>query len=336
MRRCISFATVAITAAVDLGSGDFFQASQGHSHGSRKKQGGFGGSEMERTFMSYKSLPVGDDALKEAGWHKHDGDPCNPHLGFAWTESAEGATKDTPLKLYTTAGGQPAGVGTVIFGSAEKPPLPEAQKKWASSVPMVGPLGVDYAEHIDVAFRSGDIICSGERSGDVSNMGDTLIVNPLDSSNYKVLPLTEDGIEKEGWHKGSCFDGMGWHWFLDTAVGNNQLSWKAENLFPVVTMYDKGQLNAIFFASTINQVSIPIFKSNEWEPKALSDSEMCGNLCDKDCTFPGTPGNGPWSTQHVYFRDHSSVTCDQDLKCAYSGFPFRGSCCAADTSDVLV
>merc|ERR1740117_1544860 len=126
--------------------------------------------------------------------------------------------------------------------------------------------------------------------------------------------------------RGSCFDGMGWHWFLDTSMFDGKLSWKAENLFPVVTMYHEGQLNAMFFASTINQVSIPILQSNEWEPKSLSNDEMCNNICDKDCTFSGLTNAGPWSTAHVYFRDHKSVTCDAGLTCGLT-WPFRGNCC---------
>merc|ERR1712087_649022 len=96
--------------------------------------------------------------------------------------------------------------------------------------------------------------------------------------------------------------------------------------FPVVTMYHEGQINAIFFASTINQVSFPLLKSNEWEPKSLSNGEMCANLCDKDCTFSGLTDAGPWSTMHIYFRDHTSVTCDSKLTCGLT-FPFRGKCC---------
>jgi len=287
----------------------------------------FGGDHMERTFTSYKTLPVGEDALKAAGWHKH-GTECDASLGFAWTEDASGATKTHPMKLYTTAGGQPAGAGIIIFGYGQDP-LPEPQKKYATEKPIVGPTPDASTAHIDVAFRTGSIVCSGLK--DASNIGDTLIVNPSSSTNKKVLPLKESGAKSEGWMRGSCFDGMGWHYFLDESVGANKLSWKAENLFPVVVMFDNGELNAMFFASMINQVSIPMLKSNEWEPKALSNKEMCMNMCDKDCTFSGLSSAGPWSTAHIYFKDHSSVTCGKNVKC---GIPFmRGNCC---DSDVLV
>jgi len=259
--------------------------------------------------------------LKAAGWHKH-GTTCDPALGFAWTEDVSGATKDHPLKLFTTAGGQPNGVGYIILGYGQDP-LPAPQKKWATEHPFVEPTMDVTIAHLDVAFRVGDIVCSGAKEAAV--IGDTLIVNPK-GPNKKVLPLTESGAKKEGWKRGSCFDGMGWHWFLDTAIGGGELSWMAENIFPVVTMYNQGEINAIFFASTINQVSIPMLKSNEWESLSLSNSKMCANLCDKDCTFAGLTKAGPWSTAHIYFRDHSQVTCDRNLKCGFN-WPFRGNCC---------
>jgi len=281
----------------------------------------FGGSKLERTFTKYDELPMGADALHAAGWHKH-GTTCDPALGYAWTEDASGATQDHPIKLYTTEAGQPSGVGIIIRGRGEEP-LPGPQKKWASEAPIVGPKQDPQIVHIDVAFRSGSVVCSGEKAP--GGVGDTLIVNPA-STNKKVLPLTSKDAESEGWTRGSCFDGMGWHYFLDTRTGGGRMSWQAENLFPVVTMFHEGQINAIFFASTINQVSIPIFKSNEWEPKSLSSTEMCANMCDKECHFSGLTGAGPFSTAHIYFRDHSEVTCQKDLKCGLS-WPFRGNCC---------
>ena len=156
-----------------------------------------------------------------------------------------------------------------------------------------------------------------------------LIVNPKSASKKMILPLTDTDAKNGGWKRGSCFDSMGTHWFLDTSLGGGKLSWKAENLFPVVTMFHNGEINAIFFASTVSQVSIPFLKSNEWEPKALSDSEMCKNTCDKDCTFSGMPNGGPWSTAHIYFRDHSEVICDSNLKCALT-WPYRISCCESN------
>eukprot|EP00929_Paragymnodinium_shiwhaense_P093164 TRINITY_DN5328_c0_g1_i1.p1 TRINITY_DN5328_c0_g1~~TRINITY_DN5328_c0_g1_i1.p1 ORF type:complete len:334 (+),score=62.98 TRINITY_DN5328_c0_g1_i1:89-1090(+) len=325
MAHRFAAALVGLPALNQTHLGELLRAGHDHASMMSDMQDGFGGDKMERTFTKYVGLPVGAADLEARGWTKHTGE-CDPHLGYVWTEDESGPTKKKPMKLYTTAGGQPSGVGIIIKGYGSEP-LPEQQKKWATANPLVASNEGD-AVHIDVAFRAGAIVCSGEQD-DAAPIGDTLIVNPTASNaeNRKVLPLTEAGIAKDGWRRGSCFDGMGWHWFLDTSLGNGKLSWKAENLFPVVTMYDQGQINAIFFASTINQVSIPLLATNEWEPKSLSNPEMCKNLCDDECTFEGLTSAGPWSTAHVYFRDHSSVTCPASLKCGLNWPLPRGSCC---------
>lgn len=294
----------------------------------------FGGDVMERQFMVYNGVPVGEDALRHAGWHKHDENGCDPHLGFGWTKSQSGATKSEPLVVYTTAGGQSAGVGTIIKGYGREP-FPTPQQKWASSTHLVGPKNDPEYAHIDVAFRSGSIVCSGASlsfklsGGDA--VGDVIIVNPA-GPNSKTIPLTEAQSEQEGWRRGSCFDGMGWHRFLDTSRADGTLSGKAENLFPVVAMYYEGTVNAIFFASTLDQVSMPILAPNGWDPKSLSPSQMCKNTCDDDCDFGETP-DGVWSTMHIFLKDHSSVVCPQSTHCANS-WPLRMGCCEASNIQV--
>jgi hypothetical protein len=289
---------------------------------------GFGGDVMERQFTMYNGVPVGEDALRHAGWHKHDEHGCDPHLGFGWTKSRSGATKGEPLIVYTTAGGQSAGVGTIIRGDAGEQ-FADEQQKWASSHHLVEPKNDPTVAHIDVAFRSGSIVCSGATGGDT--VGDVITVNPA-GRNSKSIPLTEAQSDREGWRRGSCFDGMGWHRFLDTSRQDGTLSGQSKNLFPVVAMYDQhGAINAIFFASRLNQVSIPVIASNGWEPKSLDNSEMCMNTCDGDaCDFGETP-DGVWSTMHIYLQDHKNAVCPKSLTCAIS-FPFRASCCDAQSA----
>lgn len=315
--------------AVVLGCGNaelttLRSAEGAHSHG-ELLNATFGGHKMEQTYLGYKDLPIGAQALKTQGWTQHKG-KCDPHFGFVWTEDASGPTKRMPLKLYTTAAGQPSGVGVIMFGYGKKP-LPDEQQHWASEQPLVGPPPTSDVVHVDVAFRIGDIMCSGEVSGD--DIGDVLIVNP--AGKAKKLPLTEDEASGDGWHPGSCFNGMGWHYFFDTKVGGGKLSWQASNLFPVVVMYHEGKINSIFFASMNNQVSIPFIASNEWEHIALTDSQMCANTCDKDCTFAGTAA---WSTMHIFFNDHSQVTCPAGLKCGIP-WPITGNCCHQDGNLVV-
>ena len=316
-------AILSSTIGIELGN----LLGSGHDHGQHAQHvehAQFGGSVMQRTFTEYVGLPIGEDALVAAGWYKH-GTACDPKLGFAWTQASSGATKDKPMKLYTTSGGQPAGVGIIILGHGEEPMAGDA-KQWATVSPLVEPKNDPNISHIDVAFRAGDIMCSG--ATDAAAIGDTLVVNPSGPST-KSLPLNVAEAKIGGWKKGSCFDGMGWHWFFDETVGGGNLSWQADNLFPVVTMYDKGDINAIFFASTINQVAIPLLKSNAWEPRAIKNSEMCKNMCDPECTFAGLTSAGPWSTAHIYFKDHSLVKCEANLQCMVSK-PNAWSCCEKD------
>lgn len=278
---------------------------------------------MERSFLMYAELPMGEEALKARGWHKH-GSECDPALGYAWTEKAEGNTKSTPLVLYTTQGGQPSGVGITVVGYNGHPPLPEEQQKWATATPLTPNNIEEQVAHLDVAFRYGSILCSGETEEAV--VGTTLIVNPTSEGNLKTIPLTEQGVKEQGWHRGSCFDGMGWHWFLDTKQDKppSGMSWMAQNLFPVVAMYHEGQMNAIFFAAHLSQVSVPFLATNEWDPAGLDSGKMCKNTCDKDCNFTGMVDT--FSTAHIYFRDHKEVSCPSELQCSIQ-FPIRAACC---------
>lgn len=292
----------------------------------------FGGDVMSRQYLLYDGVPVGEDALQVAGWTKHDENGCDPHLGFGWTKSQSGATQSEPYVVYTTAGGQQAGVGIIIKGNGRQQ-FPAPQQRWASSTHLVAPRDDPEYAHIDVAFRSGSIVCSGETgSYHHDTVGDVIIVNPA-GPNSKTIPLTEDQSEAEGWRRGSCFDGMGWHRFFDTSRGDGTLSWRAKNLFPVVAMYDQGKVSAMFFASTLNQVSVQGKVSNGWEARSLGPVEMCMNTCDSDCKLvdDDTP-DGVWSTLHFFLKDHSSVKCPASSHCAVPSI--NASCCEASSVQV--
>mmetsp|Transcript_101934 Transcript_101934/g.243006 ORF Transcript_101934/g.243006 Transcript_101934/m.243006 type:complete len:320 (+) Transcript_101934:53-1012(+) len=319
MMKAAAAAALVASASAELGA----SLHLGHDH--------FGGHEMERSFLMYTELPMGEAALKAKGWHKH-GSTCDPHLGYAWTEEAAGNTKSAPIVLYTTQGGQVSGVGMTVVGYDGNAPMPAEQKKWATASPLAPADIAEEVAHIDVAFRSGEIVCSGKT--EAASVGTTLIVNPAGGAGKSMtIPLKEAEVQKQGWHKGSCFDGMGYHWFLDTSKQDGTMSWMAQNLFPVVAMYHEGEMNAIFFAAHLSQVSIPFLKANEWDPAGLDSEKMCKNTCDEDCDFKGMVDT--FSTAHVYFRDHKEVTCPSDLKCGIT-FPLRASCCEAERAAVLV
>jgi len=282
----------------------------------------FGGEKLSRQFGLFGSLPIGADALLEQGWIKHDAQGCDPVLGFAWTKDAQGLTKEEPLTLYTTSGGQPSGVGIVILGKGQAP-LPEAQKKFATQKPLVAAVntGEDEVAHIDISFRDSWMVCDGKRYPDAGEIGHKLTVNPKASSgdDQFSIPVMEDDAELEGWKRGSCFDTMGWHRLKD--FNSNGLSGEASNLLPVAPIYFDGKLVTLMFISTVLQQD-PIeaqpgtFMPNGWETQPLNDAGMCFNTCDSACTFnPERAGAKLWSTMHIFLADHMTVMCPQETQC---------------------
>lgn len=269
---------------------------------------------------------MGEEDLISSGWHKHAANGCDSHLGFAWTVEKSGPTHSEPLIVYTTAGGQQAGIGSMIMSWHGEPGLHPNQQKWATS-PSSIVVGPSDQFQINVAFRTGSLVCSGETNG--NTIGDVLVVNP-GGAYSKNLQLTQKESDTEGWHQGSCFDSMGQHMFFDTSTGDNTMSYGSpEHMFPVIAMYHEGEINAFFFASVLDQVSVPFVKYNGWEPVCLDDGNMCMNLCDSDCTFGDLGRNGPWSTMHIYLKDPATVICPADLHCGIT-FPFKGGCCTTD------
>lgn len=151
-------------------------------------------------------------------------------------------------------------------------------------------------------------------SSSSTTLGDRLIVNA--NTIAHPIPVTEDDAVANKWHKGSCFYGMGHHYFYDLETAPD-MSWKAGNVLPgtspnfrvnsnhsVVAMYDKGLINAFFFTDTTIQQGV--FNAHWWEPIPLPNYLMCFNTCDSSCHFEET---NFWSTLHIYLRDYTKATC---------------------------
>jgi len=144
-------------------------------------------------------------------------------------------------------------------------------------------------------------------------IGDRLIINPQ-GINYEI-PVLESEAQQLGYEMGSCMDTMGTHWFKDITKSDNHMSWKSENVLPIVPMYNNGTINAIFFNT--DKVQQGLFDAHWWEPIPLINSMMCMNMCDSKCTFSGTCS---WSTMHIYFNDPKQVKCDRKkLDCGLLG-----------------
>jgi len=248
------------------------------------------GDRLIRTYTEYVPLPATVADAIAAGWNTTG--LCDPVLGIKFNYHGFVPTMDSPMTLYFTQAGQAAGVGIEVYGD-----LPMNLINlgfWIQLDPN------DSQYHMTVSFRSSTEMCSSTPSP--NRLGDRLIIN-ADGLAFQI-PTTESGALANNWHKGSCFSGMGYHWFFDLSTAP-VMSWMAENLLPVVAMYNNNSINAIFFAST--SVQQGIFDAHWWEPIPLINALMCKNTCDSDCTFSGT---SLWSTFHVYLRDYTQVTCD--------------------------
>jgi len=259
------------------------------------------GDRLERDYTEYYSLPIDADSAKAAGWVPLN-TTCEAPLGVTWAQSSKGATESQPILLYFTPGGQITGAGALYRGS-----YPDNLVNNGYLQPVPG--NDDGSEwFVTVTFRSPEDVCS---SGSLAlPLGDRLVLNA--NTIAQEIPLTPQEAGAAGWVAGSCFSGMGTHWFLDVSQ-NGSMSWEAANLFPIVTMYNEetptatGTINAFFFASSIVQQSLLPPSTNEWEPIPLPNILMCKNFCDSSCHFSDTSF---YSTLHLYMNDRTAVSCN--------------------------
>jgi len=213
--------------------------------------------------------------------------------GIAFTEVKGGPTSDKPMTLYFNKAGQVSGVGVHVYGDGL--PLNLIDKGFWK------PVGQTNDTHtISVTFRDAANQCASGTPSPLP-LGDRLIVN-ADTIKWP-LPVTETDAAKGNWTKGSCFQGMGHHYFYDLATAP-KMSWEAANLLPVVTMFHEGEFQAIFFSSPVVQQSL--WGAHEWEPIPLPNVLYCKNTCDSSCTFHDTSVT---STLHVYMKDHTKPQC---------------------------
>lgn len=257
------------------------------------------GTKLERDFGIYTTMPTTTTEASAAGWAPLDG-TCQAGLGIIWTMNGTDMTEKRPLWLYFTPAGQVSGVAVLFMNH-----LNDQSQNLINLGFIVPHYPGDY--FVAVGFRSGAAACSS--SVQALPLGDRLIVNPQGIAHS--VPLTAVAAAAEGWVKGSCFAGMGTHWFKDLSSPGS-MTWASSQLMPIVTMYDEesenptGNINAIFFASTVVQQSILPPNTNQWEPIPLPNVLMCKNFCNSSCTFSGTSF---YSTLHVYMNERSRVTC---------------------------
>lgn len=178
----------------------------------------------------------------ESGWEEIPDSECVPELGYPW--AFDGAiTSSAPVTLYFSKGedgyGVLTGIGVHYFDDSA--PAESVQQGIFTK-------GTKY-DTINMAFRDpSDDVCAEGLAATNSNP----VVDILKSDGDRIhVPLTADDAETASWRKGFCLPGMGTHWAYDV-VGGKEITWKAENLFPVQPMYHStnGTLNGILFSAT--------------------------------------------------------------------------------------
>lgn len=252
------------------------------------------GDRIDRAFTRYVSQPLSKSQAESQGWRPApDRSGCDGKLGYAFTVGGR-RVKETPVSLYFTAAGQISGISVDVYEGVE------------SNLEQLGYFeNVGSGVHrVTVAFRETNRlvdICQTSTTFS-QTVGSQILIGPNTIAEH--LPLTSNDAESRGYNRGSCFNGMGWHYFQDLSVAHH-MSWESKNLMPVVPMYNPtdGTINAFFFAASHVQSWT---SSNQWEPIPLFNFAMCNNFCDNDCTFSGTSA---WSTMHFYLNDHDAVTC---------------------------
>jgi len=141
---------------------------------------------------------------------------CEVGLGEMWSPKGIVPDEHSPLWLYFTpesAGGQASGSAILFINHIAK----EKQKLIDEGYIIPSPFGDGSGSpyYVAVGFRDNGDACA--TSGPSSyTLGDRLVINP--EGVARSLPLTVSDAANEGWFKGSCFAGMGTHWFLDLSL----------------------------------------------------------------------------------------------------------------------
>jgi len=244
------------------------------------------GDRLFRSYNNYIGMPINTTSARASGWQQSG--PCQDKLGIPYNYQASAPAVHAPMTFYFSNTGVITGIGMNVYGGVE------------SKLANLGYFFTDGDGHrIIVTFSSVSSNCATNAAE--GSLGDRLVINAHTIAHS--VPVEETDAQSGNWHKGSCFEAMGHHWFYDLETAP-KMSWQAQNLLPIVPMYNNGVLNAFFFADpTIQQ---GLFDSNWWDRVALPNLLMCYNFCDSGCTFSGTSF---WSTGHVFLRDYTLVHC---------------------------
>jgi len=245
------------------------------------------------------------------GWKKISDSECDPNLGNPWAFNGE-ITVGGPVTLYFSKetdcfDGILTGIGVHYFNGAAPTKMVED---------FIFSKGEDY-DTVNIALRNQDTDVCGE--GLLPSNTPVLDVILAGGKGRKSVPVTEVDAKASGeWKAGGCVKGMGIHWEHDI-VGGSNFTFKAENWFPVVPMYDEkdGSVNGVFFQAPKKMqiwddacgfgLSKCYPLTNMWDagPAGIANGvnpfAMANNFCG---VFPGITGaeNNVFTTMHFFFK----------------------------------
>ena len=282
-RPAVWFAALAICAGGARAAPKFPNSSTSSSAGGGGGGGGNFtrvplGDRLLRDYTVYAPMPITAAAAVGSGWFREGRGECVPGLGVRYSQSRAGSTPAKPLRLYFTPHGQLAGVGVAARLNPRSAPSMQLIERGFFQTESIGWDGW-FTAGISLTFRPSTDVCAN-RSLPLA-LGDRIVINAAhgpgqDTSKpalAREIPLTRAEAAAAGWVAGSCFSGMGTHWYKDLTA--DVMTWYAANLLPVVPMYDEqeggaGNINAVFFTTADRQQSLfPLPSSNQWEPVAL-------------------------------------------------------------------
>ncbi len=112
------------------------------------------------------------------------------------------------------------------------------------------------------------------------------VVNNRGQLDFQI-PLTANSATRKGFMKGACIGGMGTHYSFDLANRRGQMTWLANNLFPLMPMYDvDGSITAMLLPSISRQQTFDLYNVNQQDAVVIPNNLMCANW---------------WYVEHFFF-----------------------------------
>ncbi len=283
-----------------------------------------------------QEIPTDTVNASAKGWVKID-KPCTPLLGEEWLYRGERSLNISASVYFTPEVGGVAGVLSAI----------EVQYYGYIEENLVGIYFSEAKPSKDGPYHTLPVALRDGKAEDLCDTdtpvtpGNSVYMMISPGMANKIVPPTEDSPELiSDWKEGSCLQSMGFHWATDIETGPD-LTYKAENLVPIVPMYSSvdGTINGIFFTATSRKQNwpegcpkMPFLPCaapglNMWDGSpGLTQVNaprffMCSNFCG-DCQFTGAE-DGMFTTMHWFFKNTFAgpdvETCDGRPRYCRSG-----------------